>query len=387
MTLRLGIVAGEPSGDALGARVVTALNARLDGDLVVEGIGGPALQAAGCRSLFPMRELAVMGLTEPLRRLPRLLRIRSALRQHFTAHPPHVFLGVDSPDFNLTLERQLRETGVPVAHLVSPSIWAWRSGRIKSIERSVDHMLHLFPFESAAYAGSGVPLEYVGHPLADDLPLASASESAQLQLQAREALDLARQGPVLALLPGSRESEVKAHGALFLETARALQARVPGLSVVSPVANAACEALLLPLIRGSGLPVTLCPGNAITALTAADVVLAASGTATLEAALVKRPMVVAYRTGAFSWAVLSRLVRTPYIALPNLLAGEPLVPEFLQHQATPETLAAALWQQLEAGQLQRLFDAFTEIHSALRCCFGQRTAAALLALSGRARHE
>lgn len=382
MVFRLGVVAGEVSGDALGARAVAALQARLmeerSEELVVEGIGGPEMEALGCRSLYPMEALSVMGVTEPLRRLPQLLGIRRGLYQYFSRNPPDVFLGIDSPDFNLPLERRLRRAGMPVAHLVSPSIWAWRAGRINAIERSVDTLLHLFPFESEAYRNSSVMTQCVGHPLADDIPEALS------MAEARQALGLAPDGAVVALLPGSRASEIKTHGALFLEAAQHLFALDPGLSFVVPAANDTCYGLLQPLVEAfANLPVILSRAPSVTALAASTVVLVASGTATLEAALVKRPMVVAYRTSALSWAVLSRLVRTPYVALPNLLHGGALVPELLQHEATADALSSAVRELLddEARQVA-LHAACTDIHQSLRLGCADRVSSALIRLRG-----
>lgn len=380
MAFRLGVVAGEASGDALGERVIGALRANLEQafneELVVEGIGGPGMEAAGCVSLYPMETLSVMGLTEPLKRLPQLLGVRGGLVRHFRNNPPDVFLGIDSPDFNLSLERRVRQRGVPVAHLVSPSIWAWRAGRIRAIERSVDQVLHLFPFESAAYANSCVNTQYVGHPLADDLPMTLPMDTA------RAGLGLAGAGRVVALLPGSRASEIRAHGGLFLEAARRLLAHDPSLSFVLPVANATCETLLQPMVdQAADISLLVCRDSSITALAACNVALVASGTATLEAALVKRPMVVAYRTGALSWAVLSRLVRTPYVALPNLLHGSALVPEFLQDDATPQDLAAAVWEALEDSTEQvALQAAYTDMHQSLRQGCADQVGAALMRL-------
>ncbi|MFK7976575.1 MAG: lipid-A-disaccharide synthase [Halioglobus sp.] len=380
MVFRLGVVAGETSGDALGARVVASLRAKVEGELgqelVVEGVGGPQLEAAGCRSLYSIQALSVMGVTEPLMRLPQLLAMRRGLAQHFIANPPDVFLGVDSPDFNLALERRLRKRGVPIAHLVSPSIWAWRAGRIKAIARSVDRMLYLFPFEAAAYANSTVANQYVGHPLADEMPLEVSQKAA------RESLGLKTQGRVVALMPGSRLGELRAHGQLFMAVVRKLCVIDSSLSFILPAANASCAQFLAALLDEAGdLPVQLCDGLSATALAACDAALITSGTATLEAALVKRPMVVVYRTSALSWAVLSRLVHTPHVALPNLLHGDTLVPEFLQEKATAQALATALWQQLEdTANRSRLDKAFAEIHHTLRRGCADNVSAALLEL-------
>jgi len=380
--VRLGIVAGEPSGDALGARVVNSLRERLrvqqDGshELTVEGVGGEQLLAAGCQSHYPMEALSVMGFVDPLKRVPGLLRMRRDLAQRFLATPPDVFLSIDAPDFNLPLAARLRRPHIPTAHLVSPSVWAWRSGRVNTIRRAVDHVFCLFPFEAEYYRKAGVSNEVVGHPLADDIADVTCPASA------RKALNIYPAGKVVALLPGSRVSEMRAHGALFLAAAQALLARDSALSFILPVANEGCEQALRPALAGAALPVKLVRGSAQTVIAAADVVLVASGTATLEAALIKRPMVVAYRMGNVSWAVLSRLVRTEHIALPNLLSGRDLVPELLQTAATPQALADALWQQLnEAESGDALRNAYQEIHTSLRRHCASRVADKLCTLA------
>jgi lipid-A-disaccharide synthase len=374
--VRLAVLAGEPSGDALGARVLPRLGSQVSTGLVVEGIGGQRMIEAGCQSLYPMETLSVMGLTEPLRRLPQLLAIRRALQRRWRASPPDVFLGIDSPDFNLPLERGLRAQGTPTAHLVSPSVWAWRRGRLRTIARAVDTVLCLFPFEAEVYRQAGIAHEVVGHPLADDLPDESPPEPA------RDALGLQGRGRVVALLPGSRAGEIRAHGPLFLAVAAGLIRRDPSLCFVLSAANAQCAALLEPMIAASPVPVRLVHGDAQTALAACDAALVVSGTATLEAALVKRPMVVAYRTGAITWAVLSRLVQTPHVALPNLLSGRRLVPEFLQGAATAPALIEAVWEQLEdTAAREPLRRAYSDIHHALRRDFPARVAAALLDLA------
>ncbi len=377
--LRIGVLAGEASGDILGSRVVQALRRHCP-DLVVEGIGGPLLIEQGLDSLFPMERLSVMGFVEPLKRLPELLRTRGAVFEHFRSHPPDLFLGIDSPDFNLALERKLRAWGIPTAHLVSPTVWAWRQGRIHKIARSVDLMLCLFPFEPAIYHQHGIDARFVGHPLADEVPLEPD------QLAARQSLGIAPDARVLALLPGSRGGEVSMLAPLFLETAKSLLPRFPGLQLLIPAANAARMAQLRELVAASGLnDVTLVDGRSREVMLAADAVLMASGTATLEALLLKRPMVVAYRMAPMSWALVRRLVTTPFAALPNILAGERLVPEFIQEDATVDNLVGAVSALLDGGageQVQR----FGEIHQSLRLGFAERSADALLALASSHPH-
>jgi len=373
--MRIGVLAGEASGDLLGSRVLAALRARFPG-LVVEGIGGPLMEAQGLRSMFPMERLSVMGLVEPLKRLPELLRIRREVYRHFAANPPDVFLGIDSPDFNLRLERRLRERGISTAHLVSPSVWAWRRGRIHSIKHAVDLMLCLFPFETGIYDQNGVPALFVGHPLADEVALQTD------RALARQALGLDPAATVLALLPGSRAAEVRLLAPLFLQAARLLRQFDPALVLALPAASAARRTELEQLLAAyRDLEVTLVQGCSREVMAACDGALLASGTATLEAALLKRPMVVAYRMGALSWLLLRALVKTPFAALPNILAGRAVVPELLQQAATPAAMAAAL-RPLLAGEpaAARQLEAFESLHRELRQGFGERAAEALSTL-------
>lgn len=374
--MRIGVLAGEASGDILGARVLAALRQRFP-DLCVEGIGGPLMEAQGLRSMAPMERLAVMGFVEPLSRLPELLRIRREVLAHFSANPPDIFLGIDSPDFNLRLEQQLRARGVATAHLVSPSVWAWRAGRIGKIKRAVDLMLCLFPFETAIYRQHGVPVQFVGHPLADEIPLQPDRAAA------RRALGLAPASRVLALLPGSRAGEVRLLAPLFLRTAALLREADPGLVLVLPAANPArAEELERLLADHADLGVTLVHGRSREVMTASDAVLLSSGTATLEAALLRRPMVVAYRMGALSWLLLRQLVKIPYAALPNILAGRALVPELLQGGATPEAMAEALQPLLSGGPaVSAQLQGFDSIQRDLSGGFAERAADALAALA------
>ncbi len=375
--MRIGVLAGEASGDMLGARVLAALRQRFP-ELLVEGIGGPLMEAQGLRSMAPMERLSVMGLVEPLLRLPELLRIRREVLAHFTANPPDLFLGIDSPDFNLRLEQQLRARGVTTAHLVSPSVWAWRAGRVRRIKRAVDLMLCLFPFETAIYRQHAVPAQFVGHPLADEIPLQPDRAAA------RHALGLAPTARVLALLPGSRGGEVRLLAPLFLQTAALLRQADPELALVLPAASPAREEQLQRLLADAATAgVTLVRGRSREVIAASDAVLLASGTATLEAALLRRPMVVAYRMGALSWLLLKQLVKTPYVALPNILAGRALVPELLQGSATPAAMAQALQPLLSGGAAaQAQLEAFDAIRRDLSHGFAERAAAALAALVG-----
>ena len=341
--LHLGVVAGEPSGDILGSRLIAALRDRYD-EVRVEGVGGPLMQEQGLVSLYPMERLSVMGLIEPLKRLPELLRMNHALYRHFVDHPPDVFLGIDSPDFNLRLEKRLRRSGITTAHLVSPSVWAWRRGRIRGIRHAVDLMLCLFPFETAIYQEYGVPVRHVGHPLADEID-AVGTRSAAGGLSR-----LSGEGQLLALLPGSREAEVRLLGPVFLQAARLLRHDYPQLGIAIPAASPARREQLRQILQNfEDLPVKLLAGRSRDVMAAADVTLIASGTATLEAALIGSPMVVAYRMGWLSWQLLSRLVATPFIALPNLLVGRSLVPEFVQQGVSPSALAEAVKPLLAGG--------------------------------------
>lgn len=341
--LRVGLIAGEPSGDALGAALIEALRRRVP-KLECVGIAGPAMRAAGCRALYAAEDLAVMGLFEVLRHLPRLLRIRRGLIRQLLAEPPDVLVGIDAPDFNLPVEARLRRAGIRTVHYVSPSVWAWREGRIRRIARAVDRMLTLFPFEAAFYERHGVPVSVVGHPLSARLkPVAPAERQA-----ARAELGLPADQPVLALLPGSRAGEYRRLAGLFLDTAQWLRANGRPCAVVVPLIDAAARAVVEAALRERpGLRCTLLDGQAQRAMAGADAVLLASGTATLEAMLLARPMVVAYRLAPLTYAIARRLVHTPYVAIPNLLAGRRLVPEFIQHAATPAALGAALAELLE----------------------------------------
>tara|TARA_R110001599_G_scaffold353463_1_gene593048 strand:+ start:95096 stop:96238 length:1143 start_codon:yes stop_codon:yes gene_type:complete len=379
--VRIGVLAGEASGDILGAGVLEALRVRYP-DLVVEGIGGPRMESQGLSSMFPMERLSVMGFVEPLKRLPELLHIRHTVFTHFSANPPELFLGIDSPDFNLPLEQKLRARGQRTAHLVSPSLWAWRQGRIRRIARAVDLMLCLFPFETKIYEEYGIPARFIGHPLADEIPREQDAAAA------RQALGLAPAGSLLALLPGSRVDEVRRLAPLFLHTARLLRRTHPGLGFVMPAANSARMTEIRAQLAGFGdLNVRLIAGRSREVLAASDAVLLASGTATLEAALLQRPMVVAYRMGALSWQLVKRLVKTPYAALPNILADGALVPELLQNAATPAALAAALQPLLadsSAAQVQR--QGFDRIHTGLRQGFGEAAVSAMANLLENPRH-
>lgn len=372
--LKIALVAGEASGDILGAGLMQAIRARHP-DARFIGVGGPRMQAEGLVSDFPMERLAVMGLVEVLGRLPELLGRRRRLIRTLVDERPDVFIGIDAPDFNLGVELKLRQAGIRTVHYVSPSVWAWRQKRVLKIRRACDLMLTLFPFEAQFYEAQQVPVCFVGHPLADTIPLAAD------RMAARAALGLPEHGGVVALLPGSRGGEVQRLGSLFLDAAERLRGLRPGLRFVLPCASAERRAQLEAMLAGRALPLTLVDGRSHEVLAACDAVLIASGTATLEALLFKRPMVVAYRVAPLTYRILRRLVKSPYVSLPNLLAGRFLVPELIQDAATPQALAEALAPLLEDGAAQT--EGFDAIHRALRRGASARAAEAVLQLAGR----
>lgn len=329
------MVAGEPSGDLLGSRALRALRQALPGrEIHAEGVGGEAMQEEGLDSLYAMDRLAVMGLIEPLGRLPELLAMRRDLRRRWLAQPPDLFLGIDAPDFNLGLARGLRNGGVATAQLVSPTVWAWRAGRVHTVARSVADLLCLFPFEPACYADVDLRTHYVGHPLVREFA------DVPTRQQARQTLGIG-DGPVLALLPGSRAAEVAQHGAVLLDAARLLAERDPRRRFIMPAAGPERHAQLQTLLDASGLGDRVClvRGQSREAMIAADVVLLASGTATLEAMLLRRPMVIVYRMAALGFRLMQRLAVTRFVGLPNVLAGRALVPELLQDALTAPALA------------------------------------------------
>jgi lipid-A-disaccharide synthase len=370
------IVAGEASGDILGAGLIRSLRLRYPNARFV-GIGGDEMIAEGFHSLVPMERLSVMGLVEVLGRIRELFDIRARLMNYLLATPPDVVIGIDSPDFTLGIERRCRDAGIPTAHYVSPSVWAWRQKRIFTIAKSVNLMLTLFPFEARFYEEHGVPVAFVGHPLADRIPMMPDTAGA------RQSLGLLEDAPVLAILPGSRGGEVERLGTLFLEAARWIQGRRPDLQLVIPCVNRDREKQVRALVDALDvkLAVTIVRGRSREVMASSDVVLLASGTATLEAMLLKKPMVVGYRLSRVSYALVSRLVKVPYVALPNLLAKEQLVPELLQDDASPESLGEAVLERLEnESERARLTAAFSQLHEQLRQGADEQSAAAISAL-------
>jgi lipid-A-disaccharide synthase len=378
--LRIAVVAGELSGDHLGAALIDAIRARCP-EAQFEGIAGPRMRAAGCRALAHAEKLAVMGVAEVLVHLPGLLRLRRRIGAHFIDHPPDVFVGIDAPDFNLSLERTLRQRGITTLHWVSPSVWAWRRYRLAKIRASVDLMMTLFPFEARFYAEQGMPAAYVGHPLADEIPLAGKGPA----IAGANACSGA--AGCVALLPGSRMAELRRLLPVFLETARRCVEARPGLRFVLPVAAPHLMRLCRQWLRKrayAALPVRLLDGNARQAMAAADVVLVASGTATLECLLLGRPMIVAYRLHPLSYPLVKSMLKVPFVSLPNLLLGAKRVPEYLQNEAKPRRLAAALLELLEDPQLAaRQTQAFQTVHHELRQQAAERAAALVLERAGQ----
>jgi lipid-A-disaccharide synthase len=359
---RVAIVAGEASGDLLGAALIKALKERWP-EIEFYGIAGPRMIAEGARTLYPLEKLAVRGYVEVLKHLREILAIRSGLARQILRDKPDLFIGIDAPDFNLGLEAKLKAAGVPTVHYVSPSLWAWRPERIHSIAKSVDHMLVLFPFEEAIYQKANVKVSYVGHPLADEMPLEPDRREARAQLR------LGASNIGVALLPGSRLSELEFHADLLIETARELHRKRPELRFFAPLATRETRDYFenrLYALEARELPITILFGHARLALHACDVALVKSGTATLEAALARCPMVVTYRLSRFTYWLVMRKSVLPYVALPNILEGEFVVPELLQEEATPGNLAQALGNWLDNKTArERLRRRFASLHESL----------------------
>ena len=379
----VGIVAGEPSGDLLGGALVAALRARVPSARFV-GIGGPLMAAAGVHSLFPLEKLSVRGYVEVLRHYREIIGIRRELRRYFLRERPSVFIGIDAPDFNLDLEAALKPAGIPTVHYVSPSIWAWRGGRIRKIRRAVSRMLTVFPFEAAIYERAGVPVSYVGHPLADMLAAVPS------RAEARAGLRIPSTAPVVALLPGSRVSELESLADVFVAAAEKIAGTIEGVRLLVPLVNRQTRELFEAALyrRKSGeLDIKLLFGHAHEAMAAADVVLVASGTATLEAALLRRPMVITYRMPRLSWWIMNSRRYQPWVGLPNILAREFVVPELLQDAVTPEALAAAVIDLLhDADRRKSIEQRFALMAGELRHDAAERAAEAIAPyLTGAAR--
>ncbi|HEY8085867.1 MAG TPA: lipid-A-disaccharide synthase [Methylophilaceae bacterium] len=371
----IGIVAGEASGDLLGSHLIEALKQRRS-DLEFIGIAGPKMMAAGAKTMFSMEKLAVRGYFEVLRHYLGIRKIRSNLIKYFLQNPPDLFIGIDAPDFNLGLEQKLRRNGIKTIHYVSPSIWAWRRNRVKTIKRAVDQVLCLFPFEKVLYEEAGVNATYVGHPLADVIPLKLDKALMRTELQISDA------GQVIALLPGSRQSELDYMADLFVKTAMRIQQDVPNVLFLVPLVSRETRIKFeLAIMRNQAFDVhfKLLFGHAQKALAAADGAIVASGTATLEAALLKCPMVITYRMSRMSWPLMKRMGYLPWVGLPNIIAGKFLVPELLQDQATPETLADELLQLVfDRKRVTELKKEYTTIHLALQQNNAEKAADAIL---------
>ena len=387
MTRRLGLVAGEPSGDLIAARVLTGLSQR-DPRLQAEGRGGPNLSAQGMDIWHPMHALTVFGYVDALKRLPSLFRIYHDVKSRWLREPPKLFLGVDAPDFNFRLEHRLKRAGIPTVHFVSPSIWAWRYERIRHIRESVSHMLVLFPFEEAIYRKEGIPVTYVGHPLADAIPLSPD------RVAARKRLGLSESARVIAILPGSRSSEVRLIAPRFLQAAQQMQQRDPSLHFIVPMVNLdrklefeAAQALYpvkhLQILLSSTQTGVQTDPVAWVALEACDAALVASGTATLETALFKRPMVISYAVSpmirrVMGWKSGQQRPYLPWVGLPNILLNDFVVPELIQEDATPEKLASAMWELLDnPSRCEQMENRFTEMHHTLKRDTPSRVAQAL----------
>lgn len=373
--VRIGIVAGEASGDLLGKHLIQALKLKRS-DLEFVGIAGPKMLGEGAQSIFPIERLSVRGYVEVIKHLFGLLILRRQLLNYFLTNRIDLFIGIDAPDFNFWLERKLKNKGIKTIHYVSPSVWAWRKNRIKKIKHAVSHMLALFPFEPALYQDAGIPVTYVGHPLADMLPIEPDTAAA------REGLKLKSSALVIAMLPGSRQSEVQQHAELFVKTAKLIYADYPDAIFLVPLITRETRQIfeLATFHANESLPIQILFGHAHDAMEAADVVIVASGTATLEAALLKKPMVITYRMSKISWQILKRMRLQPYVGLPNILAEKFIVPELLQNDATPEKLAEATIKLISDTQhTAEIKTEFTKIHHRLKQNTAEKAANTILA--------
>jgi lipid-A-disaccharide synthase len=359
----VAMVAGEASGDFLGAHLMTALRARFP-KLRFAGVGGPRMEGLGFDSWYPMERLAVRGYAEVLRHYPGLVMMRRALARRMLAARPALFIGVDAPDFNLGLERRLKARGIPTVHYVSPSVWAWRRNRVRTIARSVSRMLVLFPFEEEIYRKAGVPVSYVGHPLADEIPMQYDVDLA------REQLKVPPGRRVIALLPGSRQSEVGYMAPAFVRAAARIAEQLPSAHFLVPLVSRETRAIFEQAMYDAGNPelaLTILFGHAREAIAAAHAVLVASGTATLETALYRKPMVIAYKMAKTTYRIMSRMAYQPWVGLPNVIAGEFIVPELIQDEATPENLAQAVLNTLNDPVVaKRLPERLARMHELLR---------------------
>jgi len=378
MGLRVALIAGETSGDQLGADLMQALKA-LHPDVSFEAVSGPKMRAQGCRDLGDIEELSVMGISEVLKHLPRLVKLRKDLVDYLIEDQPDVVIGIDAPDFNLGLEKRVRQAGIPTVHYVSPTVWAWRAGRVKTVAEAADLLLCLFPFEPDCYKGTGLKAVFAGNPLAADI------KGPMDQAGARKEVGLPADGQVVALLPGSRANEIARLGPLFLRTARALRQAHPDLSFVVPMSSEKTEAAFaaLPEWKRMDFPVSICRGRSRECMAAADVVLAASGTATMEAMLLERPTVVSYQVSPLTHALVRGLglIKTPWVAMPNVLAREALFPEHLQSEATPKKLAKTVSGLLnDEGRRESIRQQCSDLSESLRTAGPATGAKAILDL-------
>lgn len=377
--LVIGLVAGETSGDILGAGLIRALK-QMHPNVRFVGVAGPLMQAEGCEAWYEMEELAVMGIVEVLERLPRLLKIRKDLTQRFSQLKPDVFVGIDAPDFNLTLEGRLKRKGIKTIHYVSPSVWAWRQKRVFKIAKATDLVLAFLPFEKAFYDKYQVPCRFIGHTMADAIPLQPD------KISARQHLNIPENAKCLALLPGSRHTEVEMLSADFIKTAQILKQHIPSLHILVPLVNVKRRAQFEQIHQAIApeLDIQLLDGQAREAMTASDATLLASGTAALECMLTKCPMVVGYRMKPFTFWLAKKLVKTPYVSLPNLLAGKEIIKELLQEECQPKALADTLLPFLtNEEKAQHLKEIFLQLHSAIRCNADEQAANAVLELAGQ----
>lgn len=379
--ITVGIVVGEASGDLIGSHLIQALRSRHP-DIRFIGIAGPKMMTAGARSFFPMEKLSVHGYVDAFKRLRELIGIRRKVFKTLLKENIDVFVGIDAPDFNLSLERKFKKKGIPAIHYVGPSIWAWRKERIHKIKKCVDHILVLFPFEPAIYEAEKIPVTYVGHPLGDMLPIEVD------QLKSRKQLKLPQDALLIAMLPGSRESEVKNHAILFVETAKMIYDREPDVHFIVPLISRETmrhfqEVVyhMNSLMDNDALPIKLMFGHSHEAMQAADAVILASGTATLEAALLKKPMVITYQMPFLNWQILKRMRLSKHIGLPNILVNERLVPELIQDDATPENITKALFNMLnDSVFMLNLKRKFNKLHQRLKQNAGEKAASVILGL-------
>ncbi|MEI6897274.1 MAG: lipid-A-disaccharide synthase [Psychromonas sp.] len=372
--LRIGIIAGEASGDILGEGLIKALKVHYP-DAIFEGIAGPKMIAQGCIALHPLEALSVMGFVEVLGKLFSILSIRKSITQYFLNNPPDIFIGIDAPDFNLTVELKLKSQGIKTIHYVSPSVWAWKQWRIHKIAKATNLVLAFLPFEKAFYDRFNVPCQFIGHTLADQLPLIREQD------KARASLKLACNEKLLAILPGSRKSEVAVLGPLFLEAAKIIYKNHPQYHFIVPMVNDRRKQQFTEQIQeiAPDLPITLFDGHASAVLQSADLVLLASGTAALEAMLAKSPMVVAYKVSALTYVIAKSLSSVKYTSLPNLIADREVVKELSQYDCTVEKMVEQL-ERLISGGSEQMIETFTELHQLIKCNADTQAAQAVVNL-------